>query len=68
MWQNLKRLFSRERLYTETEVRKIIGLTIDKFAEDVKNFNAGAVDVPLDKHVDGAKEKFLKDGPTGGWQ
>ena len=65
--RNLKKVFSNEKLYTETEARKLIAFTVHKVADEIKAFNAGAVDKPLDKCVDDAVEKFLKDGPTGGW-
>ena len=60
MWPNLKRLFSGEKLYTETEARKLMAIAATQVAEKIKNFNAGAVDVPLDKYVDAALAEYLQ--------
>lgn len=62
MWNNLKKLFSGEKLYTETEVRKCMAIAATGVATKIKTFNAGAVDVPLDKFVDTAVEEYLKTG------
>lgn len=59
---NLKKAFSGEKVYTETEARKLMAFAVNEVAAEIKKFNAGAVDKPLDECIDAAVESYLK-GP-----
>lgn len=49
-WKKLKLLFSREGIYTWSDVRVLLNR--------IKSFNAGAVDKPLSRHIEKEFDKW----------